>query len=266
MSGETAQLLQKTIYGDISDPVVPTPYIKVSDEKFELFADWQLITETTNPATALAVLLSLYNIFEIKFTKNNCASHLLYGIIFQDGNELGKSLRTVLSSWDYIFENRTQGPQMQKRNDIHDVYTQATQSSKSPDNRMNNYSFSSERTTTSSRQLFSPTIERRQKQIQRIVQEVKNDINRELHDLSSDSSEKSEAATSTETIQDLSSSITTNNESTLLEDIISFDPVLTTNNEENEDSAYRHVSYEWGCRYFHIRSHSTTCRGMFRIS
>ncbi|CAF4254644.1 unnamed protein product, partial [Rotaria magnacalcarata] len=47
-----------------SEPLVPTPCIKVSNEKFELYLDWQVVAETRNPTTALSLLLSLYNVFE----------------------------------------------------------------------------------------------------------------------------------------------------------------------------------------------------------
>ncbi|CAM4825845.1 unnamed protein product [Rotaria magnacalcarata] len=52
-----------------SEPLVPTSCIKVSNEKFELYLDWQVVAETRNPTTALSLLLSLYNVFEVKFAK-----------------------------------------------------------------------------------------------------------------------------------------------------------------------------------------------------
>ncbi|CAF2152989.1 unnamed protein product, partial [Rotaria magnacalcarata] len=60
-----------------SEPLVPIPCIKVSNEKFELYLDWQVVAETRNPTTALSLLLSLYNVFEVKFAKNNHTYRLL---------------------------------------------------------------------------------------------------------------------------------------------------------------------------------------------
>ncbi|CAM4836680.1 unnamed protein product, partial [Rotaria magnacalcarata] len=60
-----------------NEPLVPTPCIKVSNEKFELYLDWQVVAETRNPTTALSLLLSLYNVFEVKFAKNNHTYRLL---------------------------------------------------------------------------------------------------------------------------------------------------------------------------------------------
>ncbi|CAF1604454.1 unnamed protein product [Adineta ricciae] len=104
-----------------NEPIVPTPCIQVSNENFELYLDWRVVIRTTNPTTALSLLLSLYNIFEVKFTKNNHTSHLLYGIFFQNGDELGKNLRILLNSWHFKLEDRTKSPQIQTIRSIEHV-------------------------------------------------------------------------------------------------------------------------------------------------
>ncbi|CAF1413510.1 unnamed protein product [Rotaria sordida] len=110
-----------------NEPVVPTPCIKVSNEKFQLYLDWQVVVETTSPTTPLSLLLSLYNVFEVKFAKNNHTSHLLYGVFFQNGDELGKDLRIILNSWHFTFEDRTEKSQTQTTNSIDYVYIQTAQ-------------------------------------------------------------------------------------------------------------------------------------------
>ncbi|CAF4032126.1 unnamed protein product [Rotaria sordida] len=110
-----------------NEPVVPTPCIKLSNEKFQLYLDWQVVVETTSPTTALSLLLSLYNVFEVKFAKNNHTSHLLYGVFFQNGDELGKNLRIILNSWYFTFEDRTKKSQTQTTNSIDYVYIQTAQ-------------------------------------------------------------------------------------------------------------------------------------------
>jgi hypothetical protein len=97
------------------------------NDKFQLFLDWQVVTETASATTALALLLSLYNVFEIKFTKNNQTSHLLYGVMFQNGHELRKNLRILLNSWNFTYEDRTKQSQMQTTNAIDYVNIQAPQ-------------------------------------------------------------------------------------------------------------------------------------------
>jgi len=77
------------------------------DNKYELYLDYQLIGQTTSAQQAVSFLLCLYNIFEIKFTRHSRGIHLLYGVVFQDQNELSKSLRKILLSWDYTIENKS---------------------------------------------------------------------------------------------------------------------------------------------------------------
>ncbi|CAF3412869.1 unnamed protein product [Rotaria socialis] len=91
----------------ISDPVIPASCIKMLNAKYELYLDYQLIEQTTSAQEAISILLCLYNIFEIKFTRHYLGINLLYGIMFQDQNELSKSLRKLLLSWDYIIENKS---------------------------------------------------------------------------------------------------------------------------------------------------------------
>ena len=91
------------------------------NEKIQLCLDWHVVVETASPTTALALLLSLYNIFEIKFTKNNHTSHLLYDVIFQDGDQLGKNLRIVLNSWGFMYQDRANKSEIQTKNSINYV-------------------------------------------------------------------------------------------------------------------------------------------------
>lgn len=60
-----------------------------------------MITETTDANTAVALLIAMYNIFEIKFSKNNRTARLLYGILTKDTHELGKNLRLLLHEWEF---------------------------------------------------------------------------------------------------------------------------------------------------------------------
>jgi hypothetical protein len=77
------------------------------NDKYELYLDYHLILQTTSAQEAMSVLICLYNIFEIKFTRHARGMNLLYGVMFQDQNELSKSLRKLLLSWGYIIENKS---------------------------------------------------------------------------------------------------------------------------------------------------------------
>ncbi|CAF1680854.1 unnamed protein product, partial [Rotaria magnacalcarata] len=129
----TVKLLSKQFAQSVSqvlvdkEPIVPTPCIKISNENFQLYLDWQFAVETTNPTTALALLFSLYNVFEVKFTKNNHTAHLLYGVIFENGDQLGKNLRILLNSWGFTYTDRTKESQMRTANFVYYVNTETTQ-------------------------------------------------------------------------------------------------------------------------------------------
>ena len=77
------------------------------NDKYEMYLDYQLIGQTTSAQEAISILLFLYNVFEIKFTSHSSGIHLLYGVVFQDQNELSKSLRKLLLSWDYAIKNKS---------------------------------------------------------------------------------------------------------------------------------------------------------------
>ncbi|CAF3910067.1 unnamed protein product [Adineta steineri] len=76
------------------------------DDKYELYLDYELIVQTTSAQEAISILLSLYNIFEVKFARHSRGVHLLYAIMFQDQNELTKPLRNLLVSWEYTIKNK----------------------------------------------------------------------------------------------------------------------------------------------------------------
>lgn len=85
---------------------MPYPCIKILDDKFELYLDFHLVTETTSCTTAIALLLSLYHVFEIRFAHHNRCCRLLYGVLFEDSHFLNKSIRNLLNKWNYKIINQ----------------------------------------------------------------------------------------------------------------------------------------------------------------
>ncbi|CAF5102914.1 unnamed protein product [Rotaria magnacalcarata] len=79
------------------DILVPYPCIKISDDKFELYVDFHLVTETSSSSTALALLISMYHVVEIKFAHHNRCCRLLYSVLFEDSRHLNKSLKCLLN-------------------------------------------------------------------------------------------------------------------------------------------------------------------------
>ncbi|CAF1683485.1 unnamed protein product, partial [Rotaria magnacalcarata] len=86
--------------------LVPYPCIKILEDKFELYLDFHLVAETNSFSTAVALLLSLYHIFEIRFANHNRCCRLLYSILFEDAHHLNKSLKNLLNNWNYKIINR----------------------------------------------------------------------------------------------------------------------------------------------------------------
>ncbi|CAF2958839.1 unnamed protein product, partial [Rotaria sp. Silwood2] len=84
----------------------PYPCMKILDDKFELYLDFHLVTETKSCSIALALLLSLYYVFEIQFGHHNRCCRLLYGVLFEDSHYLNKALKNLINSWKYKIVNR----------------------------------------------------------------------------------------------------------------------------------------------------------------
>ncbi|CAF1297573.1 unnamed protein product [Adineta steineri] len=87
--------------------LTPGPCMKILDNKFELYLDFHLVTHTSSAFQALALLISLYYVFEIKFGHHNRCSRLLYGVLFEDTHYLNKALKNLLNSWKYKVVNRS---------------------------------------------------------------------------------------------------------------------------------------------------------------
>ena len=85
---------------------MPYPCIKILDDKFELYLDFHLITETNSCSTALALLVSIYHVFEIRFVHHSRCCKLLSGILFEDSHFLNKALKTMLNNWKYKIINQ----------------------------------------------------------------------------------------------------------------------------------------------------------------
>ncbi|CAF1935955.1 unnamed protein product, partial [Rotaria magnacalcarata] len=88
------------------DILAPYPCIKISDDKFELYAYFHLVTETSSSSTALALLISMYHVFEIKFAHHNRCCRLLYSVLLEDSRHLNKSLKCLLNDWKYTIINQ----------------------------------------------------------------------------------------------------------------------------------------------------------------
>ncbi len=141
---ELSEAQWPTRYLYIQNVLVPYPIMKILDDKFQLYLDFHLVAETTSYTTALALLLSTYHVFEIRFAHHNRCVRLLYGIIFEDAHYLDKALKTLLNNWKYKIVSR---PLVKRRAVVTNLVQNLTQSSvineniSSPSNIFNHVSF-----------------------------------------------------------------------------------------------------------------------------
>ncbi|CAM4980796.1 unnamed protein product [Rotaria socialis] len=92
------------------EPLSPRPTIQVRMDKFAIYLDYEFITETISFDQALAIIISLYAIFELQFGAHNRVIHLLYGIFMQQPEVLTKSMRILLSDWNFKIDYKELEP------------------------------------------------------------------------------------------------------------------------------------------------------------
>ncbi|CAF1375132.1 unnamed protein product, partial [Rotaria magnacalcarata] len=92
------------------EPLSPRLTIQVRMDKFAIYLDYEFITETISFDQALAIVISLYAIFELQFGAHNRVIHLLYGIFMQQPEVLTKSMRILLSDWNFKIDYKELEP------------------------------------------------------------------------------------------------------------------------------------------------------------
>ncbi|CAF1370806.1 unnamed protein product [Rotaria sordida] len=88
------------------EPLSPRPSIQITTDKFIIFLDYEIITETPSIDQALCVVISLYVLFELQFGSHNRIIQLLYGILLQEPGALTKPLRLLLNQWNFIVDKK----------------------------------------------------------------------------------------------------------------------------------------------------------------
>ncbi|CAF4262757.1 unnamed protein product [Rotaria magnacalcarata] len=84
----------------------PRPTIQITTDKFIVFLDYEVITETSSIDQALCIIISLYVIFQLQFGAHNWIIHLLYGVLLQEFGALVESLRHLLNQWNFIIDKK----------------------------------------------------------------------------------------------------------------------------------------------------------------
>jgi hypothetical protein len=81
----------------LQQPTTPYPTIVISDDVLHIYVDHVQIVETTSPDDALALLLSMFSIFELAFEKNGRVLRFLYAIMFGDKRYLSNTTRALIN-------------------------------------------------------------------------------------------------------------------------------------------------------------------------
>jgi hypothetical protein len=90
----------------MKEPLSPRPTIQITTEKFIIFLDYEIVTETNSIDHALCVIISLYGIFELQFGAHNRIIHLLFGILLQQPSALTKPLRSTINEWNFKIDKK----------------------------------------------------------------------------------------------------------------------------------------------------------------
>ena len=65
------------------------------NDQIYVYVDFILIVSTTSPDDALGLLIAMYNIFELNFSKNSRAIRFLYSILQNDKRFLSNAMRLL---------------------------------------------------------------------------------------------------------------------------------------------------------------------------
>ena len=78
----------------------------MTTDKFLIYLDYNVITETASIDQALCIIISLYVVFELQFDIHNRIIHLLYEILLQEPATLTKHLRFTLKQWNFQIDKK----------------------------------------------------------------------------------------------------------------------------------------------------------------
>ncbi|CAF1503507.1 unnamed protein product [Adineta ricciae] len=92
------QRFDETLQHVFCDTEPPTPYptLVCINDRITIFVDFVPILSTNSPDDALALLISMYTIFELSFDKKSRAIRLLYSVLHGDKRFLSNSIRNLI--------------------------------------------------------------------------------------------------------------------------------------------------------------------------
>ncbi|CAF1348898.1 unnamed protein product [Rotaria sordida] len=170
--------------------LVPYPCIKILEHKFEIYLDFHFVTETNLCSTAIALLLSLYYVFEIQFANHNRCCKLLYSILFEDAHYLNKSLKNLLSTCNYKIINKPVIKRQALVMNITECFTQPSTDNENILSSSNNFTQIDHVASQQSQQTQCSSLPKKLTTSNNTAQDSLNSINENDYNQTSDSADK----------------------------------------------------------------------------
>ncbi|CAF3955311.1 unnamed protein product, partial [Rotaria magnacalcarata] len=100
------------------EPATPYPTLIFVNDQIHVYIDFILVVSTTSPDDALGLLIAMYNIFELNFSKNSRAIRFLYSIVHNDKRFLSNAMRLLIKENNIEIMNETNRPQAASSNSL----------------------------------------------------------------------------------------------------------------------------------------------------
>ena len=88
------------------------------NDQIHVYVDFILIVSTTSPDDALGLLIAMYNIFELNFSKNSRAIRFLYSILHNGKRFLSNAMRLLIKENNIEIMNETDRLQAASSNSL----------------------------------------------------------------------------------------------------------------------------------------------------
>ncbi|CAF1194308.1 unnamed protein product, partial [Didymodactylos carnosus] len=85
----------------ISKPSSPYPCLIINEQSIDVYVNWLVISSTSSLDEAIALLISMYNISEIKFDPRSRTVRLLYITLLNERKYISNSIRSLLNELNY---------------------------------------------------------------------------------------------------------------------------------------------------------------------
>ncbi|CAF1173632.1 unnamed protein product [Didymodactylos carnosus] len=86
---------------NILSVLIPYPCLIINEQSIDVYVNWLVISSTSSLDEAIALLISMYNISEIKFDPRSRTVRLLYITLLNERKYISNSIRSLLNELNY---------------------------------------------------------------------------------------------------------------------------------------------------------------------